>query len=57
MALSCLFTLFTMSLPVVFTMCCIVSAIVGYYKGKERIGLYIYYKGRESKKEQELLTV
>ena len=45
MALSCLFTLFTMSLPVLFTMCCIVSALVGFYKGRAR------------KKEQELLTV
>jgi len=34
-----------MSLPVLFTMCCIVSALVGYYKGRAR------------KKEQELLTV
>ena len=45
MALSCLFTLFTMSLPVLFTMYCVVSALVGFYKGRAR------------KKEQELLTV
>ena len=45
MALSCLFTLFTMSLPVLFTMYCVVSALVGFYKGRAR------------KKEQELLTI
>ena len=45
MALTCLSTLFTISLPVLFTMCCIGSALAGYYKGRAR------------KEEQQLLTV
>ena len=45
MALTCLSLFFTISLPVLFIICFLFSAIASYYKGKAR------------KKEQQLLTV
>ena len=45
MALTCLSLSFTISLPVLFIICFLFSAIASYYKGKAR------------KKEQQLLTV